>query len=49
MDRDVAIRIDGMLIGVSGSLNGIANYVKNNLSERNSASWFIRSENRWLL
>lgn len=34
MDRDVAIRIDGMLIGVSGSLNGIANYMKNNVSEQ---------------
>jgi hypothetical protein len=32
MDRDVAIRLDGMLIGVSGNLDGIAHYMKNNLS-----------------
>ena len=33
MDRDVAIRIDGMLTGASGNLNGIAHYMKNNLSD----------------
>jgi len=33
MDRDVAIRIDGMLMGVSGNLNGIAHYMKNNLAD----------------
>jgi hypothetical protein len=33
MDRDVAIRIDGMLTGASGNLNGIAYYMKNNLSD----------------
>ena len=32
MDKDVAIRIDGMLIGVRGNLDGIAHYMKNNLS-----------------
>src|SRR3954469_2952741 len=32
MDRDVAIRLDGMLIGVRGNLDGIAHYMKNNLS-----------------
>ncbi len=32
MDRDVAIRLDGMLIGVCGNLDGIAHYMKNNLS-----------------
>ncbi|MGO9773129.1 MAG: hypothetical protein ACLPSW_27000 [Roseiarcus sp.] len=31
MDRDVAIRLDGMLIGVRGNLDGIAHYMKNNL------------------
>jgi hypothetical protein len=31
MDRDVAIRIDGMLTGVIGNLDGIAHYMKNNL------------------
>jgi hypothetical protein len=33
MDRDVALRIDGMLIGVRGNLDGIAHYMKNNLSD----------------
>ena len=33
MERDVAIRIDGMLSGVLASMNGIAYYMKNNLSE----------------
>jgi hypothetical protein len=32
MDRDVAIRIDGMLIGAQANLDGIAHYMKNNLS-----------------
>ena len=31
MDRDVAIRLDGMLLGVCGNLDGIAHYMKNNL------------------
>ena len=34
MDRDVAIRIDGMLIGVRGNLDGIAHYMKNNLTPK---------------
>jgi hypothetical protein len=34
MDRDVAIRIDGMLIGVRGNLDGIAHYMKNNLTSK---------------
>jgi len=34
MDKDVAIRIDGMLIGVRGNLDGIAHYMKNNLSSQ---------------
>ena len=34
MDRDVAVRIDGMLIGVQGNLDGIAHYMKNNLSDQ---------------
>jgi hypothetical protein len=33
MDRDIATRIDGMLMGVRGNLDGIAYYMKNNLSE----------------
>jgi hypothetical protein len=33
MDRDVAIRIDGMLIGVRGNLDGIAHYMRNNLTQ----------------
>ena len=34
MDKDVAIRLDGMLIGVRGNLDGIAHYMKNNLSSQ---------------
>jgi hypothetical protein len=33
MKKDVAIRIDGMLLGARGNLDGIAHYMKNNLSE----------------
>ena len=33
MERDIAIRIDGMLLGVRGNLDGIAHYMKNNLSD----------------
>jgi hypothetical protein len=33
MDRDVATRIDGMLMGARGNLDGIAHYMKNNLSD----------------
>ena len=33
MDRDVAVRLDGMLMGVRGNLDGIAHYMKNNLSK----------------
>jgi hypothetical protein len=32
MDRHIAIRLDGMLLGVRGNLDGIAHYMKNNLS-----------------
>jgi hypothetical protein len=32
MDRDVAIRLDGMLLGARANLDGIAHYMKNNLS-----------------
>jgi hypothetical protein len=28
MERDIAIRIDGMLLGVRGNLDGIAHYMK---------------------
>jgi hypothetical protein len=34
MDRDLAIRIDGMLIAARGNLDGIAHYMKNNLSDQ---------------
>ena len=34
MDRDIAVRIDGMLMGVRGNLDGIAHYMKNNLSDQ---------------
>jgi hypothetical protein len=37
MDRDTAIRIHGMLMGVQGNLDGIAHYMKNNLSEADSS------------
>jgi hypothetical protein len=33
MYRDIAIRLDGMLMGARGNLDGIAHYMKNNLSE----------------
>jgi hypothetical protein len=33
MDRDVALRIDGMLVGVLGNLDSVAHYMKNNLLE----------------
>jgi hypothetical protein len=33
MEKDIAIRIDGMVIGVLGNLDGIAHYMKNNLSD----------------
>jgi hypothetical protein len=36
VERDVAIRIDGMLIGARGGLDGIAHYMKNNLSDEDS-------------
>lgn len=32
MDRHVAIRLDGMLLGARANLDGIAHYMKNNLS-----------------
>jgi hypothetical protein len=33
MDRDVALRVDAMLMGVRASLDAVAHYVKNNSSE----------------
>jgi hypothetical protein len=33
MDRDIAIRLDGMLIGAGANLDRIAHYMKNNLSD----------------
>ena len=32
MDQHVAIRLDGMLLGARAHLDGIAHYMKNNLS-----------------
>jgi hypothetical protein len=32
MDRDAPVRIDGMLMGARANLDGIAHYMKNNLS-----------------
>ena len=32
MDRDVALRIDGMLRGALGHLDGVAHYMKDSLS-----------------
>lgn len=37
MDRDAAIRIDGMLLGARANLDGIAHYMKNNLSSEEFA------------
>jgi hypothetical protein len=37
MDRTTAIRIDGMLRGSTASLDGIAHYMKNNLSSEEYA------------
>jgi len=45
MERDVAIRIDGMLMGVRGNLDGIAHYMKNNLSAQ-EFSVFVQSIGR---
>ena len=36
MDRDVALRIDGMLNAIRSSLDGVAHYVKNNCAEAES-------------
>jgi hypothetical protein len=33
MNRDVALRLSGLLMGVSGSLNHVAHFLKENLSE----------------
>jgi hypothetical protein len=33
MDRDVALRIDGMLIAIRGNLDGVAHYVMDNCTE----------------
>lgn len=37
VDRDVILRIDGLLIGARGDLDGVAHYMKNNLSGRDYA------------
>lgn len=38
MDRDLAIRIDGLTMSIRGSLDGLARYMKDNLSEEKYAS-----------
>jgi hypothetical protein len=38
MERDVALRIDAMLMGVIASLDAIARYMKNNLSDDEARS-----------
>ena len=45
MDRDVALRIDGMIMSVHGNLDGIAFYLKNNLSDQEYAE-LVRSIGR---
>ena len=42
MNRDVAIRLDGMLMGVRGNLDGIAHYMKNNVSSDEYSNLIIR-------
>ena len=42
MNRDVAIRLDGMVMGAQGNLDGIAHYMKNNLPPDDYAK-YIRS------
>jgi hypothetical protein len=37
MERDTAIRLDGMLMGALGNLDGIAHYMKNNLPDEEYA------------
>jgi hypothetical protein len=34
MERDVALRLDGMLLAILGNLDGIAHYMKNNLPDK---------------
>ena len=41
MDRDAAIRIDGMLIGARANLDGIAHYMKNNLSSEEFSDFVL--------
>jgi hypothetical protein len=41
MERDLAIRLDGMLLGARANLNGIAHYMKNNLPEAEFKSLVI--------
>jgi len=36
MDRDVALRVDGMLNAIRASLDGVAHYVKNNCTKAES-------------
>ncbi len=38
MDKDVALRIDGMLMGARGYLDGVAHYMKENLPPDEYAS-----------
>jgi len=41
MDRNVATRIDGMLIAIRGGLDGVAHYMKNNLSEEDYSNFIL--------
>ena len=36
MDRDVALRIDGILMSIRGNLDSLAHYVKSNCTETES-------------
>jgi hypothetical protein len=36
MDRDVALRIDGMLTAIRGNLDHVAHYVQNNCTDAES-------------
>lgn len=38
MEKDIAIRLDGMLMGARSNLDGIAHYMKNNLSDEEYSS-----------
>jgi hypothetical protein len=39
MTRDVGLRLDALLMGVNGSLDMVAHYMKNNLSDEEYKSY----------